>query len=474
MRLSGTVLDRLSPDVERFAYAREAQVVGIVHFGIGAFHRAHQAWYTDRAMDAGDRDWAIAGVSLRSAGVAGQMKPQDGLYTVTERSGEGSRTRLVGSVRQVLVASEEPARVIAALTAPQTRIVSFTVTEKGYCRAADGALDRDLATGGSFYPLLAEAMRRRRGAGTRGLTLLSCDNLADNGRQLDRLMREYLDAEAPDLKQWFEAECACPATMIDRIVPATTEANRDAIEAATGLRDEAAVVTEPFSQWVIEDRFAGPRPRWEAVGAQLVSDVAPYETAKLRMLNGAHSALAYLGLQRGHAYVHEAIADPELRPLIERLMREEAATSFTPAPGQDLSRYADDLIARFANPALHHKLIQIAMDGSQKIPQRWLETLATHQREGRECPAILAAIGAWLRHVRGDNVARWGLVDDPRAADLRHAWETAGGAGILAAVFGPAGLLPSGWRPMSADYVAIRCDLKGGANPRGQYTSGRA
>jgi fructuronate reductase len=394
--------------VERYAYDRDAQGTGIVHFGIGAFHRAHQAWYTDRAMDAGDRNWAITGVSLRSAGVAEQMNPQDGLYTVTERSAVGSRTRLVGSVREVLVASGEAARVIAVLAAPQARIVSFTVTEKGYCRAADGALDLDLAARGSFYPLLTEAMRQRREAGAGGLTLLSCDNLADNGRQLARLRGEYLDFEAPDVLAWFETECACPATMIDRIVPATTEADRDTIAEATGLRDEAAVVTEPFSQLVIEDRFAGPRPRWEAVGAQLVADVVPYETAKLRMLNGAHSALAYLGLQRGYAYVHEAIVDPTLRPLVERLMREEAATSFTPAPGQDLSRYADELLVRFANPALHHKLIQIAMDGSQKIPQRWLETLAAHQREGRQSPSILAAIAAWVHHLPGDNPPHWG------------------------------------------------------------------
>ena len=455
MRFSTATLDRLAPGVERYTYDREAQAVGIVHFGIGAFHRAHQAWYTDRAMDAGDRDWAITGVSLRSASVAEQMNPQDGLYTVTERSAVGSTTRLVGSVREVLVASGDAARVIAALASPQTRIASFTVTEKGYCRAADGSLDLDLAARGSFYPLLAEAMRQRRDAGSGGLTLLSCDNLADNGRQLARLMRAYLEAEAPDLTAWFEAECACPATMIDRIVPATTEADRDAIEAATGLRDEAAVATEPFSQWVIEDRFAGPRPRWEAVGAQLVSDVAPYEIAKLRMLNGAHSALAYLGLQRGYAYVHEAIVDPTLRPLVERLMREEAATSFTPAPGQDLSRYADELLVRFANPALHHKLIQIAMDGSQKIPQRWLETLVAHQREGRQCPAILTAISAWLRHIRGDNSPGWGKVDDPMADELAALWSGGNAQVIAKALFGIRGKFSADWTASELEISAI-------------------
>jgi fructuronate reductase len=210
-------------------------------------------------------------------------------------------------------------------------------------------------------------------------------------------------------------------------------------------------MTEPFSQWVIEDRFAGPRPRWEAVGAEIVSDVAPYETAKLRMLNGAHSALAYLGLIYGHAFAHEAVANPAIRPLIEQLMRREAASSLTPAPGQDLAAYADALLARFANPALNHRLIQIAMDGSQKIPQRWLATLAHHQREGRQCPAIETAIAAWLRHIRGDN----GPVDDPFAIPLSAAWKTAGADGIVDAVFGERGLLASDWQPSAADRARI-------------------
>ena len=452
MRLSGE--SSLPEGLARFGYDREAQRVGIVHFGIGAFHRAHQAWYTDRAMDAGDRDWLIAGVSLRSGDVAAQMNPQDGLYTVTERSASGNATRLVGSVREVLVAAKSPADVASRLAAASTHIVSLTITEKGYCRAADGSLDLVLARAGSIYPLLADAFAERRRAGVAGLTLLSCDNLADNGAQLRRLMGEYLAANAPDLLGWFEAECTCPATMIDRIVPATTEADRaEAAAALGGWRDEAAVVTEPFSQWVIEDRFAGPRPRWEAVGAELVSDVAAYETAKLRMLNGAHSALAYLGLARGHEFVHQAVGDPLLRDLAERLMRREAMGSFVAAAGQDLAAYADALMARFANPALNHRLIQIAMDGSQKIPQRWLATLAA--RGGAQCPAILTAIGGWLRHIRGDNVAQWGQVDDPLAAQLAAAYAGAGEAASSSTLFGEGGIMASDWQPTAADIAAI-------------------
>jgi fructuronate reductase len=451
VRLTEATRDRLRPHVARFGYDRAARGIGIVHFGIGAFHRAHQAWYTDRAMDAEvddrGRDWMIAGVSLRSAMVAEQMDPQDGLYSVSERSAAGSAARLVGAVRGVVAAPQGPAEAAAMLAAPSTRIVSFTVTEKGYCRAAGGSLDFALARAGSFYPLLASAFAARRAAGLAGVTLLSCDNLADNGRQLGRLMSEYLDSRDPSLRGWFEAECACPSTMVDRIVPATTPADLDEVTAALGLRDEAAVVTEPFSQWVIEDRFAAGRPAWHRVGAELVGDVAPYEAAKLRMLNGAHSALAYLGLPRGHVFVHEAIADPVIRPLVEHLMRREAAESLSAAPGQDFAAYADALLARFANPALDHRLAQIAMDGSQKIPQRWLETLAHHQRHGRQCPAILTALAAWLRHVRGDN----GPVADPLAEPLRAAWAQAGEAGIVAMLFGDGGLIASPWRATGAD-----------------------
>ena len=441
MRLSAATIDRLPEGVARFAYDRAAQAIGIVHFGIGAFHRAHQAWYTDLCMDAGERDWAISGVSLRSATVAEQLNPQDSLYTLTERSGGEAATRVIGAVREALVATRYRECIIRRIAAPDCRIVSFSVTEKGYCRAASDALDQALAEA-SFYPLLAEGLARRKEAGLPGVTLLSCDNLADNGRQLERLTGEYLAVRWPGLVDWFTAECTCPGTMVDRIVPATTENDLATLERRLRLRDEGAVFTERFSQWVIEDRFAGPRPDWKNHGAQLVAEVAPYETTKLRMLNGAHSALAYLGLERGHTFVHEAIADPELRPLVERLMRVEAATSFTPAPGQDLAAYANALLARFADPALNHRLTQIAMDGSQKIPQRWLETLAVHQRRLAPCPALLTALAAWMRHVRGDVRP----VDDPLATELAALWRSEGERGIVPALFGPRGLFARTWQ----------------------------
>lgn len=421
-------------------YDRSAQAAGIVHIGIGAFHRAHQAVYTDDAMAAGDCDWGIVGVSLRSGDVAAQLNPQDGLYTVATRSVAGSSLRVIGAVQRVLVASEDAQAVIDAIAAPTTHIVSFTVTEKGYLRAADGSLDLAAAKGASsLYRFIGAALAARHKAGLPGLTLLSCDNLANNGAVLRQLMREYLAAEHGDLADWFDTECRSPATMIDRIVPATTEADRAAIEGEFGVRDEGVVLTEGFSQWVIEDDFAGPRPRWEAVGAELVADVAPYETAKLRMLNGAHSALAYIGLGRGHEFVHQAIADPAIRPLIERLMRDEAAPTIDAAPGQDLAAYVDALLGRFANPALNHRLIQIAMDGSQKIPQRWLETLAWHQKRGAHCLSLEAAIAAWIAFLRSDHP-----IDDPLADRLR---EAVASPDAIERLFGDGGLIASDWRP---------------------------
>lgn len=442
-RLSAASLDQLSPAVARPGYDRAAQQIGIVHLGLGAFHRAHQAVFTDDAMAAGDRDWAIAGVSLRSGQVRDALEPQNGYYLLDERVAEAERLRLIGAVRRILVAPEEPHEVHRLIAAPATRIVTLTVTEKAYFRRGDGVdLAAVEAAGETIYHLLADGLAQRRVAGLGGLTLISCDNLAHNGAVLEAGLAAWLERRDPSLRRWFEAECTCPSTMVDRIVPATTSADRDRIAAASGVRDEGAVVTEPFRQWVIEDRFAGPRPRWDAVGTQLVSDVAPYEAAKLRMLNGAHSALAYLGLLRGHQFVHQAIADPVIAPLVGRLMRTEAAASLTPAPGQDLAAYADALLARFGNAALPHALAQIATDGSQKIPQRWLEPLAINRAEGRASPATLTALAAFLRHVRGDHAP----VNDPQAAALAQCWQ-GGEDELLSRLFGPQGPLRHRWQP---------------------------
>lgn len=453
MRLSSATLSRVSSSVAKPRYDRNAQDCGIVHIGLGAFHRAHQAVYTDDAMNDGDRDWSITGVSLRSAAVQAQLALQDGFYTVRERQGDNSRIRLIGAVRQVLVAPENPAAVVDALAHPHTRIVTCTVTEKGYCRDRDGRLDHtspelasDLAADTApktLYGFLVSALSVRRRSGLPGITLLCCDNLARNGEQLAALLGEFIGQADPDLLAWFHEHCRCPSSMVDRIVPATTAADRAQTERDMGVRDEATISTEPFRQWVIEDNFAGSRPRWEAGGAQFVCDVAPFEAAKLRMLNGAHSALAYLGLARGHECVHQAIDDPILRPLIEHLMRQEAAPSLSYTAGLDLDGYAGALIARFSNKALQHRLAQIAMDGSQKIPQRWLQTLKIQEAKGQDCPALLQALAAWIIFLRTD-VEK---VGDPMAATLVDLWRRQGTSGIVDALIGPGGVFARDWLP---------------------------
>lgn len=454
-RLDSARLDSLPSNVRRPAYDRAQQRTGIVHFGIGAFHRAHQAMYTDDAMAAGDRNWAITGVSLRSPDVRNALQPQHGLYSLVERDRSGERMRIIGSVRDVLVARENPDAVIAVLASRDVHIVTFTVTEKGYLRdSSTGSLllkatdlAHDLQGEGAprtIYGFLAQAFARRRAAGLPGMSLVSCDNLAENGQQLAQLLNEFLERRDPALAAWARRETTCPSTMVDRIVPATTPHDLDRVAAALGLEDQGAIMTEPFHQWIIEDRFAGPRPRWEAGGAQVTRDVRPFETAKLRMLNGAHSALAYIGIGLGLECVHEAVADPELGAFVRQLMLVEAAATLTPAADQDLPAYADALLDRFDNPSLAHRLNQIAMDGTQKIPQRWLASIAALHSQSQPAPALLFALAAWIAYF----CTPGRVVNDPLAARLAEVQEQTQGnpRAAVDAVVGDGGLFHGVWR----------------------------
>jgi fructuronate reductase len=463
--LSNANVQRLPVDVRRPAYDRSEQRTGIVHFGIGAFHRAHQAVYTDDAMAAGDRDWAISGVSLRSPDVRDALQPQDGLYSVTERDVAGERMRVIGSVREVLVGGEDAERIIAALASPHVHIATFTVTEKGYLRDPEKGsllttatdLAHDLQGSGAprtIYGFLERGLARRRVAGLPGMTLMSCDNLASNGHQLAALLDEYLERRDPTLAQWARRENCYPCTMVDRIVPATAAADVARIADALGCEDRAAVVTESFSQWVIEDRFAGPRPKWEAGGAQFAADVRSFETAKLRMLNGAHSALAYVGLGLGLEYVHQAIGDPDLNALVRRIMQEGAAT-LTPVPGQDLVAYAETLEHRFANASLGHRLIQIAMDGTQKIPQRWLASIAALLKQGRQPSGLLFALASWIAFA----CTAQRTLDDPLAGRLVEIRERSSDArAAVSAVVGAGGLFSAAWQadPVTLERIAAQ------------------
>ncbi|MEP7276654.1 MAG: mannitol dehydrogenase family protein [Betaproteobacteria bacterium] len=401
--------------------------VGIVHLGIGAFHRAHQATCTDDAIAAAGGEWGICGVSLRSADVRDRLAPQDGLYTAVEKGREGVRRRVVGSVREVRYLGDEREHVDARLAAPATRIVSLTVTEKGYCHdPATGSLNfehpdivRDLqptSTPVSVVGLLARAFALRRAAGAGPLTVVCCDNLPHNGSVLRGVVRAFAEARDPPLARWIDDHVAFPSTMVDRIVPATTAGDIADNDGALGVHDAAPVVFEPFAQWVIEDAFATPRPQWEAGGAQFVTHVAPFEAMKLRLLNASHSAFAYLGFLAGHEYIYQVAEEPDFGAFMRRFMQDEVTPTLSVPPATDLAAYREALVARFRNPALPHRTQQIAMDGSQKLPQRLLATARENLAAGRSVRLTTLAVAGWMRYVAGiDEAGRPIAVSDPFA-----------------------------------------------------------
>ncbi|SMF51952.1 fructuronate reductase [Tistlia consotensis] len=426
-RLSNATLGRLPAGVARPPYDRSRLTPGLVHLGVGAFHRAHQAVCTEAALASepdGALDWGIVGASLRSPATRAALAPQDGLYSLAVRDGLGERLAVVGALLDVLVLPGSAEALLGRMADPATRIVGLTVTEKGYhLDPASGALDlaapavaADLASPrapGSVHGLIVEALRRRRAAGLAPFAVLSSDNLSDNGRVLRRAVLAFAGALDPELARWIEGEAAFPSTMVDRITPATTEADRLRIDRALGLEDAWPVVTEPFSQWVIEDDFPLGRPAWEAGGAVFSSDIGAWERMKLRMLNGAHSAIAYLGQLKGHPTVDAAVADPEIAGLVEGLWAETAGTFAAPS---DPAAYARALMARFRNPALGHRTAQIAMDGSQKLPPRLLAPLRDRLAKGAPCGHLTTAVGAWMAYVvvriRAGGAA---ALDDPLA-----------------------------------------------------------
>ncbi|MER7245410.1 mannitol dehydrogenase family protein [Kribbella sp. NPDC000426] len=393
--------------------------VGIVHLGLGAFHRAHQAVVTEQAAVAtGETRWGIAGVSQRSATVRDQLAPQDGLYSVLERGLGDPTVQVIGSIRDVLTAPEDPDAVVARIADPAVAVVTLTVTEKGY-RATGTGLDLDDPeiradlTGRpprTVVGQLAAGIARR----AEPLTIVSCDNLVANGPFLRKLVTDYFDALGK-IPETFEAT-RFPASMVDRIVPATTEDDRAEAARLLGVRDEAVVVAEPFLQWVIENDFAGDRPAWERGGAVLTADVAPWEQAKLRMLNATHSMLAYLGALRGYETIAEAVRDEELSRLSRALMTDDVVPTLTPPDGLDLTAYGASVLERFANPALKHRTRQVAMDGSVKLPVRMLGTVRDRLAAGAEPRTISLAVAAWMVYV-----LRTPDLDDPQAARLKTA-----------------------------------------------------
>ncbi|MEZ0447090.1 mannitol dehydrogenase family protein [Cellulomonas sp. ICMP 17802] len=452
-RLSRTTLRTLEarPGVRLPVVDPGAVTVGIVHLGLGAFHRAHQAVFTeDAAAATGELGWGILGVTQRSGRVVEQLAPQDGLYGVLTKGADETSLRLVGSLRDVAFPGTDTARVLDRIAAPTTHVVTLTVTEKGYRRAVGGGpdlADPDLAAdlealagelrgapqevrpARSPLGLLLRGLALRHGRDAGPLTVVCCDNLAENGPVLAALVHATLDAVpgADALRAWIGASVRFPATMVDRIVPATTDAHRAQARALLGHDDAGLVVGEPFSQWVVEDAFAGPRPAWERAGATLTADVAPYERAKLRVLNASHSTLAYLGALRGHATIAQAMADPDLAGAVRALVDEDVLPTLVAPDGVDLTRYRDDVLARFANPHTGHTTVQVAMDGSQKLPQRLLGTVRDRLAAGAVPTASATTVAAWIAYVRAtsrgelDVDGRPVALDDPLASTLAEA-----------------------------------------------------
>ncbi|MFD1482447.1 mannitol dehydrogenase family protein [Paracoccus nototheniae] len=427
---------------DRLHHAPSGKPAGIVHLGLGAFFRAHGAVYVAEAMEASGGDWGIIGVSLQSPGTRDRLKPQGWAYTAVEMGPAGESPRVMTILRDVLVAPEDPQAVLDAMALPDIRIVSLTVTEKGYClepstgrlNAAHPDIVHDLANPlpKSAPGFLVRALQARRDAGVAPFTVLCCDNLPENGRVLRGVVLDLARLIDPALADWIAAEGAFPCTMVDRIVPATTPADLDRLAAATGLRDAAPVLHEPFRQWVVEDDFVGgARPDLGAVGVQLVGDVTPFEHMKLRMLNGTHSALAYLGNLAGHETIADVAADPVFAAYAERLWQSEIIPALTPPPGVDLGDYAGALAARYANPAIRHRTWQIAMDGSQKLPQRILATIAESRAAGRDVPGLTLAVAGWMRFASGRDEDGAAIeVKDPLAPQLAALWQQDAGATV--------------------------------------------
>jgi fructuronate reductase len=427
----------------------------MVHLGVGAFHRSHAAVYVDSILPI-DPGWGIIGASLRRPDTRDALQGQDFLYTLAVRSAKGTETRVIGSLLDVLDANTQRNELLRAMADPRIRIVSLTVTEKGYCHdPASGSLDpshpeiiHDLAQPEapvSALGLIVRALELRRLAGVAPFTVLCCDNLPSNGRTVSRIVQDFAALRDTGLAAHIQNDVAFPSTMVDRIVPATTDEDREAVAAATGFSDTWPVMTEPFTQWVIEDRFPTGRPPFERAGAEMVQDVAPFERMKLRLLNGSHSTLAYLGYLAGYEYVNQVLDDPDFRALIKRLMTEEVIPTLA-MNVEDLTRYRDALLVRFANPALKHRTWQIAMDGSQKLPQRLLGTIRDLLKCGKEPRYASLGVAAWIRYAIGKDEKGAAIdVRDPLAATMRSIADRSGndaarlvdGFLSLGEVFGP-------------------------------------
>jgi mannitol 2-dehydrogenase len=431
--LNGSTLQLHAKKVDVPTYDRSALRRSIVHIGMGNFHRAHQAVYLDDLACLGvSREWGVTGVSLRHGGTKEALSDQDGLYTVVNRSCERDTARVVGSIRGWHYAGgQEGSVTLDALADEATRIVTLTITGGGYCiDKRTGELDctrtdvgADLSIPGHFsttWSYLAEALSRRRRAGHAPFTVMSCDNVPDNGQAARAALVSFATLRDPSLGRWIDRHVAFPSTMVDRITPVTTLAEKRFVEHSFGISDECPVITEPYRQWVIEDAFCNGRPPLQEVGVDFVSDVTGHKLVKTRLLNGTHSAIAYLGTLAGYERIHEAVGDPVLCRYVEQLMRNEVAPLLPTVPGIDVERYCTTTLERFRNPRISDRLSRLATRGSEKMPAYLLPSLHEAIAAGRPHTLLMLAVAGWARYLQGTDLkGRVIDIQDPQASLLK-------------------------------------------------------
>jgi mannitol 2-dehydrogenase len=436
MRLDASTLHDLGPEVSVPGYDRSAVRTGIVHLGVGGFHRSHQAMYLDRLMEQGQAlDWGICGVGVlpSDARMRDVLTAQDGLYTLVLAHPDGSlEARVVGSMVEYLLAPDDPEAVLEKMADPQVRIVSLTVTEGGYNTTGVGSFDltepgvvADLQPGAvprTVFGLVVEALARRRARGVPPFTVVSCDNMPGNGDVAADSFTAFARARDPELGDWVAGTVRFPNSMVDRITPGTSDAQREEVARRFGVDDGWPVIAEPYAQWVLQDDFGLGRPPLEDVGVQLVADVEPYELMKLRLLNASHQCMGYLGMLAGWTFIHDACQDPAMRELLLGYMTEEATPTLAPVPGIDLERYRTDLLARFSNPHVRDTLARLCVDSSERMPKFLLPVVREDLAAGRDVTRAAVAVAGWARWAAGTDDAGQELeLVDPRAGALRAA-----------------------------------------------------
>lgn len=432
MKLNTQNLNRLAAEVQLPAYSLSDTRQGITHIGVGGFHRAHQAYYTDALMNTGEAlDWAICGVGLRAEDrrARDDLKEQDYLFTLFELGdSDDTEVRVIGAIRDMLLAEDGAQALIDKLADPQIRIVSLTITEGGYCiddsngefMAHLPQIQHDLAHPGApttVFGFLCAALEKRRGAGTPAFTIMSCDNLPHNGAVTRKALLAFATLRNTGLRDWIEQNVSFPNAMVDRITPMTSTAHRLQLADKHAVDDAWPVVCEPFVQWVLEDKFVNGRPAWEKVGVQFTDDVSPYEEMKIKLLNGSHLALTYLGFLKGYRFVHETMNDPLFVRYMRAYMDLDVTPQLAPVPGINLDDYKDTLVARFSNQAIADQLERVCSDGSSKFPKFTVPTINRLIADGRETRRAALVVAAWALYLKGvDENGDTYSIPDPRAA----------------------------------------------------------